>query len=80
MKAREMLGRCCLQLERYDEAEDHFRKGLSTTAGDLKSSVGFHLAIADVYRATGRSSQAEKELAAAEKLDPEMVKVQRSLE
>jgi len=80
MKAREMLGRCCLHLERYDEAEDHFRKGLSTTAGDLKSSVGFHLAIADVYRATGRNSQAEKELAAASKLDPEMVKVQRSLE
>ncbi|MCD4776673.1 MAG: tetratricopeptide repeat protein [Candidatus Aegiribacteria sp.] len=79
MKAREMLGRCCIFLERYDEAEDHFRKGLSTTAGDLKSSVGFHLAIADVYRATGRTSQAEKELAAASKLDPEMVKVQRSL-
>ncbi len=80
MKAREMLGRCCLKLERYDEAEDHFRKGLSTTAGDLRSSVGFHLAIADVYRATGRNSQAEKELAAAAKLDPEMVKVQRLLE
>jgi len=80
MKAREMLGRCCLNLERYDEAEDHFRKGLSTTAGDLRSSVGFHLAIADVYRATGRNSQAEKELAAAAKLDPEMVKVQRLLE
>jgi len=80
MKAREMLGRCCLNLERYDEAEDHFRKGLSTTAGDLRSSVGFHLAIADVYRVTGRNSQAEKELAAATKLDPEMVKVQRSLE
>ncbi|MCK4806886.1 MAG: tetratricopeptide repeat protein, partial [Candidatus Aegiribacteria sp.] len=79
MKAREMLGRCCLRLERFDEAEDHFRKGLSTTAGDLKSSVGFHLAIADVYRATGRNSQADKELAAAAKLDPEMVKVQRSL-
>lgn len=79
MKAREMLGRCCLFLERYDEAEDHFRKGLSTTAGDLKSSVGFHLAIADVYRATGRNTQAEKELAAAAKLDPEMVKVQQSL-
>ncbi len=80
MKAREMLGRCCLNLERYDEAEDHFRKGLSTTAGDLRSSVGFHLAIADVYRATGRNSQADKELAAAAKLDPEMVKVQRLLE
>ncbi len=80
MKAREMLGRCCLKLERYDEAEDHFRKGLSTTAGDLRSSVGFHLAIADVYKATGRNSQAEKELAAAAKLDPEMVKVQRLLE
>ncbi|NOQ22550.1 MAG: tetratricopeptide repeat protein [Candidatus Aegiribacteria sp.] len=80
MKAREMLGRCCLNLERYDEAEDHFRKGLSTTAGDLRSSVGFHLAIADVYRATGRNSQAEKELAAAAKLDPEMVKVQHLLQ
>jgi tetratricopeptide (TPR) repeat protein len=80
MKAREMLGRCCLYLERYDEAEDHFRKGLSTAAGDLKSSVGFHLAIADVYRATGRISQADRELAAASKLDPEMVKVQHSLE
>ncbi len=80
MKAREMLGRCCLNLERYDEAEDHFRKGLSTTAGDLRSSVGFHLAIADVYRATGRTSQAEKELAAASKLDPDMVKVQRLME
>ncbi|OPL18551.1 MAG: hypothetical protein AVO35_04260 [Candidatus Aegiribacteria sp. MLS_C] len=80
MKAREMLGRCCLHLERYDEAEDHFRKGLSTAAGDLKSSVGFHLAIADVYRATGRTSQADRELAAAAKLDPEMVKVQHSLE
>ena len=80
MKAREMLGRCCIHLERYDEAEDHFRKGLSTAAGDLKSSVGFHLAIADVYRATGRTSQADRELAAASKLDPEMVKVQHSLE
>ncbi len=80
MKAREMLGRCCLYLERYDEAEDHFRKGLSTAAGDLRCSVGFHLAIADVYRATGRTSQADRELAAASKLDPEMVKVQHSLE
>jgi len=80
MKAREMLGRCCLNLERYDEAEDHFRKGLSIAAGNLKSSVGFHIAIADVYRATGRTSQAERELAAASKLDPDMVKVQRSME
>ncbi|MBD3278612.1 MAG: tetratricopeptide repeat protein, partial [Candidatus Aegiribacteria sp.] len=80
MKAREMLGRCCLRLERFDEAEDHFRKGLSTAAGDLKSSVGFHIAIADVYRATGRTSQADKEIAAASKLDPDMVKVQSSLE
>lgn len=80
MKAREMLGRCCLYLERFDEAEDHFRKGLSTAAGDLRSSVGFHLAIANVYRATGRTSQADRELAAASKLDPEMVKVQHSLE
>ena len=80
MKAREMLGRCCLRLERFDEAEDHFRKGLSTAAGDLKSSVGFHIAIANVYRATGRTSQADKEIAAASKLDPDMVKVQSSLE
>ncbi len=79
MKAREMLGRCCINLERFDEAEDHFRKGLSTTAGDLRASVGFHLAIADVYKATGRISQADKELSAAAKLDPEMVKIQQSL-
>ena len=80
MKAREMLGRCCLHLERYDEAEDHFRKGLSIAAGNLKSAVGFHLAIAEVYKATGRLSQAERELAAAAKLDPDMVKVQNLLE
>ncbi len=80
MKAREMLGRCCLLLERYDEAEDNFRKGLSITTGDMRSAVGFHLAIADVYEATGRITQAERELKIASKLDPDMVKMRHTLD
>jgi tetratricopeptide (TPR) repeat protein len=80
MKAREMLGRCCLLLERYDEAEDNFRKGLTTTAGNMKAAVGFHLAIADVYEATGRNSQAERELKIASKLDSNLVKMRHTLD
>lgn len=80
MKAREMLGRCCLRLERYDEAEDNFRKGLTTTAGDMNAAVGFHLAIADVYEATGRKSQAKRELKIASKIDSNMVKMRHTLD
>lgn len=80
MKAREMLGRCCLLLERYDEAEDNFRKGLTTTSGNMKAAVGFHLAIADVYEATGRNSQAKRELKIASKLDSDLVKMRHTLD
>ncbi|MCK4671568.1 MAG: tetratricopeptide repeat protein, partial [Candidatus Aegiribacteria sp.] len=80
MKSREMLGRCCLLLERYDEAEDNFRKGLTITAGNNKAAVGFHLAIADVYEATGRNSQAKRELKIASKLDSDLVKMRHSLD
>lgn len=80
MKAREMLGRCCLLLERYDEAEDNFRKGLTITAGNMKAAVGFHLAIADVYEATGRNSQAKRELKIASKLDSDLVKMRHTLD
>lgn len=80
LKSREMMGRCCLKLERFDEAEDHFRKGLTTSGTDGTTAAGFHLALAGVYRLTGRDNQSERELEAAGKLDPDMVRMQNKLE
>jgi tetratricopeptide (TPR) repeat protein len=80
VKAREMLGRCCIRLERYDEAEDHFRKGLMTSSADMHAAVGFHLALSGVYQLTGRDTQSERELELARKLDPEMVRMKSRLE
>jgi len=79
-KAREMLGRCCLRLERYDEAEDHFRKGLMTSTADRNTAVGFHMALSGVYEMTGRETQAARELELARRLDPDMVKMKNRLE
>jgi len=80
VKAREMLGRCCIRLERYDEAEDHYRKGLMTSTNDRNAAVGFHLALSSVYNLTGRKNQSEKELELAGRLDPEMVRMRNGLD
>ncbi len=70
LRAREMLGRCAFSMQRYDEAEDHFRKGMALTAGDSRAMVGFHVNLAKVYSFTGRDSHAAAELDAAAALDP----------
>jgi len=80
LKAREMLGRCCLKLERFDEAEDHFRKGLTSTGTDGNAAAGFHLALAGVYKLTGRNTQSNREMEVAGNLDPDMVRMQNKLE
>ncbi len=79
-RAREMLGRCYLNMGRFDEAEEQFQKGMSLASRDGMALVGFHLNLAKVYEATGRKRQAEAERKAAGKIDPVMVKIQDSLE
>ncbi|MCK5131446.1 MAG: tetratricopeptide repeat protein [Candidatus Sabulitectum sp.] len=76
IKAREMLGRCTFDMKRYDEAEDHFRKGLvlATTQGNRSAIVGFHVNLCRVYDFTGRSGHAEAEKKLALELDPVMAK------
>lgn len=70
LRAREMLGRCAFSMQRYDEAEDHFRKGMALAGSDTRSMVGFHVNLAKVYSFTGRDSHAAAELDAAASLDP----------
>ncbi len=70
LRAREMLGRCAFSMQRYDEAEDHFRKGMALAGSDTRSMVGFHVNLAKVYSFTGRDSHAAAELEAAAALDP----------
>lgn len=70
LRAREMLGRCAFSMQRYDEAEDHFRKGMALAGGDMRSMVGFHVNLAKVYSFTGRDGHAAAELEAAADLDP----------
>ncbi|OPX29219.1 MAG: hypothetical protein B1H09_06615, partial [Gemmatimonadaceae bacterium 4484_173] len=76
IKAREMLGRCTFDMKRYDEAEDHFRKGLvlASTVDNKSSIVGFHVNLYRVYDFTGRSGHAEAEMKLAVELDPVMAK------
>ncbi|MCD6587694.1 MAG: hypothetical protein J7K88_03990 [Candidatus Fermentibacteraceae bacterium] len=76
IKAREMLGRCTFDMKRYDEAEDHFRKGLvlASTVDNKSSIVGFHVNLFRVYDFTGRSGHAEAEMKLAVELDPVMAK------
>lgn len=74
IRSREMLGRCAFSMQRYDEAEDHFRKGMALAAGDRRSMVGFHVNLARVYSFTGRDSHATAELDAASSLDPVLCK------
>lgn len=72
VKAREMLGRCTFDMRRFDEAEDHFRKGLviATTMEDDNAVVGFHVNLARVYDFTGRTGHAEAEMKIAEDMNP----------
>ncbi len=76
IKAREMLGRCTFDMKRYDEAEDHFRKGLvlASALDDRSAIVGFHVNLYRVYDFTGRSGHAEAEKKLAVELDPVMAK------
>jgi len=76
IRAREMLGRCTFDMKRYDEAEDHFRKGLvlASTVDNKSSLVGFHVNLYRVYDYTGRSGHAEAEMKLAVELDPVMAK------
>ena len=72
IKAREMLGRCTFDMRRFDEAEDHFRKGLviANTLNDDNAIVGFHVNLARVYDFTGRAGHAEAEMKIAEDMNP----------
>ena len=72
IKAREMLGRCTFDMRRFDEAEDHFRKGLviANTLNDDNAIVGFHVNLARVYDFTGRTGHAEAEMKIAEDMNP----------
>jgi len=80
IKAREMLGRCFLDMGRFDEAEEQFQKGLTLAGKDSTSLVGFHLNLARVYEATGRKRQSEAERSAACRIDPVLATIQDSLE
>lgn len=72
INAREMLGRCTFDMRRFDEAEDHFRKGLviANTLDDENAVVGFHVNLARVYEFTGRTGHAEAEMKIAEDMNP----------
>jgi tetratricopeptide (TPR) repeat protein len=76
IKAREMLGRCTFDMRRYDEAEDHFRKGmvLATALEDKNALLGFHVNLSRVYEFTGRNGNAEAEMNLAIEIDPVMAK------
>jgi tetratricopeptide (TPR) repeat protein len=76
LEAREMLGRCCFDMQRYDEAEDHFMKGMSIAGDNLEALIGFHLHLSKVYEDTGRKTHAKAELEAAIALDPVLAKIQ----
>jgi len=80
LKAREMLGRCYFRMDRYDEAEEQFRKGITLAADDHGAMVGFHIQLAKVYTVTGRKHQAEQELEAARNIDPVLARMQDTLE
>lgn len=76
IRAREMLGRCTFDMRRFDEAEDHFRKGLviANSTSDTNSVVGFHVNLARVYDHTGRTGHAEAEMKIAVDMDPVMAR------
>ena len=76
VKAREMLGRCTFDMKRFDEAEDHFRKGLvlASSTDNRIAIIGFHVNLSRVYDFTGRSGHAEAEMKLAVELDPVMAK------
>jgi tetratricopeptide (TPR) repeat protein len=76
LKAREMLGRCCFDMQRYDEAEDHLLKGMSITADNVQALIGFHVHLSKVYDFTGRKKHAEAELNAAMNIDPILARIQ----
>ncbi|MFO7949635.1 MAG: tetratricopeptide repeat protein [Candidatus Fermentibacteraceae bacterium] len=80
LKAREMLGRCYFRMDRYDEAEEQFRKGITLASDDHGAMVGFHIQLAKVYTVTGRKHQAEQELEAARNIDPVLARMQDTLE
>ena len=75
-----MLGSCYLDIGRFDEAEEHFQKGMTLAGKDTVALVGFHINTAQVFEATGRMRQAEAERKAAEKLDPVLVRIQARVE
>ena len=76
IRAREMLGRCTFDMKRYDEAEDHFKKGLvlASSQDEKIAIVGFHVNLYKVYDYTGRNGHAEAEMQIATDLDPVMAK------
>jgi tetratricopeptide (TPR) repeat protein len=76
LKAREMLGRCCFDMQRYDEAEDHFLKGMSIAGDNVQALIGFHVNLSKVYDFTGRKKHAEAELEAAMTIDPILARIQ----
>ncbi|MBN1435130.1 tetratricopeptide repeat protein [Candidatus Fermentibacterales bacterium] len=80
VSAREMLGRCFFQLNRYDDAEEEFQKGMSLAGKDHEALVGFHVHLAKVYAATGRTHQASQEMKAAKHLDPVLSEIKERLE
>jgi tetratricopeptide (TPR) repeat protein len=80
LKSREMLGRCYLRMQRFDECEEQFRKGLTLAGDNHEALIGFHLQLAKVYAVTGRKHQAEQELEAARTIDPVLVRLQDVLE
>lgn len=77
IRSREMLGRCTFDMKRYDEAEDHFKKGLvlASAQDDKTACVGFHINLHRVYDFTGRSGHAEAEKKLAYDIDSVMAKV-----
>ena len=80
VSAREMLGRCYFLLSRFDDAEEEFQKGMSLAGKDHEALVGFHVHLAKVYAATGRTHQASQEMKAARHLDPVLSEIKERLE
>jgi tetratricopeptide (TPR) repeat protein len=80
IRAREMLGRCYLDMGRFDEAEENFQKGMGMAGKDSVSLVGFHLNLAKVFEVTGRKRQAEAEYKAASRIDPALARIREKVE
>lgn len=70
LKAYELLGRCYIEKEDYENAVDHLRRGLSQEGFSQREYLGLRYNLAIAYEATGRIDEALKEYRIIESKEP----------